>query len=141
MKTRAIREGSQESASQTRRNTMIDHQQSLRVNKATEDTVSSFRETSQTVVDSIITIQECYLKMVQSLFLGWMDVLTYQMKSTRTMVEQWEQQSQKWQDGSRRPMSSPMQLYMDFLLTPLTFSRKMVEASMPATQREREPVS
>jgi hypothetical protein len=39
---------------------MIDHQQSQRVNKATEDTVSSFRETSQTVVESIITIQECY---------------------------------------------------------------------------------
>jgi hypothetical protein len=79
--------------------------------------------------------------MAQSLFLGWMDVLTYQMEGDRTMIEQWEQQSQTWQNGSRRPMSSPMQLYMNFLLTPLTLSRKMVEASMPATQREREPVS
>ncbi len=33
-----------------------------------------------------------------------------------------------------------MQIYMDFLLAPFTLSRKLVEASMTAAPREREPV-
>ncbi len=44
--------------------------------------------------------------------------------------------------GNRRSRSWPpsMQIYMDFLLAPFTLSRKLVEASMTAAQREREPV-
>jgi hypothetical protein len=50
------------------------------------------------------------------------------------MREQWGQQTQ-------RLIPASMQLYTDFFLAPLTVSRKLVEASMTAMEREREPVS
>ena len=54
------------------------------------------------------------------------------------LQQQWGQQTQ--QDAFQRLGSTPMQLYLDFLFAPLAFSRKLVEASQTAMQRERELV-
>jgi hypothetical protein len=130
MKTSDTHDSSQASASQTRRTTMTDQHQSQQVQTSTEDRADSFRETSQTVVDSILAIQEFHVKLTHSLFLNWMELLTMQRR----------QPTQKQQDPFQRLMATPMQLYLDFLFAPLTLSRKLVEASMAATQHERELV-
>ncbi len=109
---------------------MTEHDQFQQVQQAASDVVNSSRETSRAVVDSLVTLQDRNLKLAQSLLLSWMELLT----------PQWGQPTQKQQDPFQRLMSYPMQLYLDFLLAPLTLSRKLVEASMAATQRERERV-
>lgn len=109
---------------------MIDQHQSQQVPTVTEDTADPLRKTSQTVADSIMAIQELNVKLAQSLFLSWVELLT----------PQWGQPTQKQQDTSQRLMSTSMQPYLDLLLAPLTLSRKLVEASMTAIQHERKLV-
>ena len=45
---------------------MIDNKQFQQVNQATSDEVNSSHETSQTVADSLVTLQDCYLRLVLS---------------------------------------------------------------------------
>ena len=107
---------------------MADNTQFQQVHEASWDLVNSYRETSQAVVDSLITLQDHNLKLAQSLFLNWMELL----------MQPWRQQTREQQEAFQKLASTPMQFYMDFFLAPLTLSRKLVEASMPLTQRERE---
>jgi len=113
---------------------MADNKQLQQVRETTWDVVNSLRETNQAVADSLVLLQDRNLKFVQSIFFSWMELLTQQTESTRTMREQWVQQTQTLIPAS-------MQLYMDFFLAPLTLSRKQLEAAMTAMEREREPVS
>ena len=109
---------------------MTDNKQFQQVHEASWDLVNSFDETSQTVANSLVAVQDGYLKFTQSIFLTWMEMLT----------PQWGQPTQQQQETVQKLASTPMQPYLDFLLAPLTLSRKLVEASMTAMQREREVV-
>jgi len=113
---------------------MADNKQLEQVRETTGDVVDSLRETNQAVADSLVLLQDRNLKFAQSILLSWMELLTQQTESIRTMRQQWGQQPQ-------RLIPASMQLYMGFFLAPLTLSRKLVEASMTAMEREREPVS
>ena len=119
---------------------MTDNKQLQQVHEATSDVVNSYHETSQAVADSLVTLQDRSLRFAQSIFLNWMELLTQQTQSMQHLQQQWGQQTQKQQDAFQRLGSTPMQLYLDFLFAPLAFSRKLVEASQIATQRERELV-
>jgi hypothetical protein len=112
---------------------MADNKQLLQIRKATWDVVNSLRETNQAAVESLITLQDHNLRFAQNTFQSWMDLLTHQTESVQHVQQQWEQQIQKL-------MPPSMRISMDFLLAPFTLSRKLVEASMTATQHEREPV-
>ena len=116
---------------------MADNTQFQQVHEASWDLVNSYRETSQAIADSLVTIQDRNLKFVQNIFLSWMELFTQQMESTRTIVQQWEQQTQKRQGAFQRLMPASMQFYMDFFMAPLTLPRKLVETSMP--EREKVP--
>jgi hypothetical protein len=100
----------------------------------------SVHEASQAFADSIMAIQELNLRFAQNIFLSWMELLTQQTERTRTMEQQWGQQTPKRQEAFQRLIPASMQLYMDFFLAPFTLSRKLVETSMPAMQREAEMV-
>ena len=113
---------------------MADNKQLQQAHEATRDVIDSLRETNQAVTDSLMLLQDRNLKFAQSTFLSWMELLTQQMESIGTMREQWGQQTQ-------RLIPASMQLYMDFFLAPFTLSRKLVDASMTAMERERELVS
>jgi|SRR5689334_15045324 hypothetical protein len=119
---------------------MTDNTQFQQVQEASWDVVNSYRETSQAFADRILAIQELNLRFAQNIFLSWMELLTQQTESTGTMGQQWGQQTQKRQDAFQRLIPASMQLYMNFFLAPFTLSRKLVEASMPAMQREPEMV-
>ena len=119
---------------------MIDNQQFQHVQEVTSDAVNSLRKTSQAVADSVITMQNHNLRFAQNTFLSWMEYLTRQTASIQHVQQQWGPQIQKRQGASQKLMPPSMRISMDFLLAPLTLSRKLVEASMTAAQREREPV-
>src|SRR5436309_3116272 len=99
---------------------MADTKQFQQVQDASWNLVNSYRETSQTLVDSLITLQDRNLKLAQSIFLNWMELL----------MQPWGQQTREQQEAFQKLASTQTQLYMDILLAPLTFSRKLVEASM-----------
>jgi hypothetical protein len=108
---------------------MVDNKQLQQVHEASWDAVNSLRETSQTVADSLVALQDHNLKFTQNIFLSWMDVLTHQAESTRRLQQQWEQQTRRQQEAFQRLSSISSQIYMDFFLAPLAFSRKLVEAT------------
>jgi hypothetical protein len=122
---------------------VTEHSQLQQVHKATGEMVTSLRETSQTIVDSILILQESNLKLARSLlstwFGSWMELLTPQTRST-PRLQPWEQPIQKQQEAFQRLTATSMQLYLDFLVAPFTLSHKLVEASMTEMQRERELV-
>ena len=108
---------------------MADNNQLQQVHEASWKVVDSFRETSQTVTDSLVTIQDHNLKFAQNIFLSWIDLLTQQTESMQHLQQQWGQQIQTQRDTFQRLASTSMQIYMDFFLAPLAFSRKLVEAT------------
>jgi hypothetical protein len=98
------------------------------VREVTSEEANTSLEANEAVVSSLITLQVAYLKMTQSLFLNWMELLT----------PLWWQPIHEQQDAFQRLMAAPMQPYLDWMLAPLTLSRKLVDASMTTLQRERE---
>ena len=118
---------------------MTVNEQFQHVVEATSDEVNSSSETTQTVADSLITLQDYYLRFAQSLFQAWIEMLTPQTQSM-PRVQTWRQSTRQQPEAFQRLTASPLQLYQDFLLAPFTLSRKLVEASMTTTQRERELV-
>jgi hypothetical protein len=108
---------------------VVDNKQFQQVQYATWDLVDSFRETSQAVADTLVTLQDRNLRFAQSLFLNWMEVLTQQTQSTQRLQQQWGQQTQKQQDAFQRLASASMQIYLDFLFAPFAFSRQPVDTT------------
>ena len=119
---------------------MVDNKQLQQVQEASWDVVNSLRETSQTVADNLVALQDHNLKFTQNIFLSWMDVLTHQAESTRRLQQQWEQQTRAQQEAFQKLTSISSQIYMDFFLAPLSLSRRLVEATGTAAidQGEKE---
>src|SRR6266446_5054830 len=128
--------GHRREKTKTRRKTLADNnRQSQQVHDASWDLVNSFRETNQTVMDSLVNFQDRNAKFTQNVYLNWMELLTQQ---TENMQQQWAQQFRKQQDAYQKLASASMQTYMNFLLAPLSFSRQLVEATESSMQQERE---
>jgi len=117
---------------------MTDNKQFNQVNEVTRDLVNSFGETSQTFVNSFVTLQERNLRWTQNLWLNWMELLTQQAESVRSLTQQWGQQTQKQLEVSQRLASASLGLSLDLLSAPLSFSQHKVDAATTATQRELE---
>ncbi len=123
-------------------NTMTENPQSQHVHNATWEMVHSFYETSQAVVNSVLTLQEHNLKLTQSLFSGWMEPRLPQKESTQSL--QWRQQTQRQQETFQSLAAASMRMYMGFLLAPFAFwapfssSRKLVDAAATGLEREQE---
>jgi hypothetical protein len=119
---------------------MTENQQLRQVNEATWNVIDSLRETSQAVTESVTTLQDRNLKFAQNIFLGWTELLTQQTESVQRLQQQWGQQARKQQDAFQRLASASMQIYMDLLLTPFSFSRQLIDVTEGRLQREREEV-
>jgi hypothetical protein len=117
---------------------MADNKQLKQVHDASWDVVNSLRETNQTVADSLVALQDHNLKFTHNIFLSWADVLTQQTESTRRLQQQWGQQIRVQQEAFQRLTSTLSQVYVDFLLTPLAFSRTLVEATESAIEHEEK---
>ena len=117
---------------------MTDNKQFNQVNEVTRDLVNSFGETSQTFVNSFVTLQERNLRWTQNLWLNWMELLTQQAESVRSLTQQWGQQTQKQLEVSQRLASASLGLSLALLSAPLSFSWQKMDAATTATQRELE---
>ena len=117
---------------------MTDNKQFNQVNEVTRDLVNSFGETSQTFVNSFVTLQEHNLRWTQNLWLNWMEFLTQQAESVRSLTQQWGQQTQKQLEASQQLASASLGLSLDLLSAPLSFSWQKMDAATTATQRELE---
>ena len=63
--------------------------------EATARPIEAFSETNQTLAESLATAHERNLKYAQSVFESTIALLKDHVESTRSLLEQWEQQAQK----------------------------------------------
>ncbi len=117
---------------------MEDNKQIQQVNEATEEIVTSLRESNQTIADSVLTIQDRNLRFTQGLFSSWMELLTHQTESVQLLQQQWGQQIQKQRGALQKLVPASMRIYMDFLRAPFSFSRQLVDTTETAMQQERK---
>jgi hypothetical protein len=111
-----------------------------KVNEATGDLVTPFREVNQAVAESIIAVQEYNLKYAQGFLINGMEVLKNQVESTQTLIQEVGQQIQKQQEAFQRLARESASFYIDFLLAPLSYYQRAVRLAMEAAEtgmRER----
>lgn len=117
---------------------MTENKQLQQVHEASWEVVDAIRETSQTVADNLVTIQDRNLKFTQNVFLSWMELITGQTESIQHLQQQWGQQARTRQDTFQKLASTSTQIYLDFLLAPFSFSRRLIDETEDAIQQEQE---
>jgi len=117
---------------------MTENKQLQQVHEASWEVIDTIRETSQTVADSLVTIQDRNLKFAQNIFLSWMELITGQTENIQHMQRQWGQQVRTQEDTFQKLASTSTQIYLDFLLAPFAFSRRLIDVTEDAIQQEQE---
>ncbi len=117
---------------------MTENKQLQQVHEASWEVIDTIRETSQTVADSLVTIQDRNLKFAQNIFLSWMELITGQTENIQHMQRQWGQQVRTQEDTFQKLTSTSTQIYLDFLLAPFAFSRRLIDVTEDAIQQEQE---
>ncbi len=115
---------------------MTDNQQFQHVQEASWDVVNSLNAASQTIANSLLTMQQRNLRFAQNLFLSWTELLSQQTKSIQEVQQQWGQQTRMRRDAFQRLAPPSMRIYLDLLRAPFSFSRRMVDATEDAMQQE-----
>jgi hypothetical protein len=119
---------------------MADNKQLQQVHEASWEVIDTIRETSQNVADSLVTIQDRNLKLAQNIFLSWMELFTGQTESIQHLQQQWGQQGRTRRDAFQKLAATSTQIYLDFLLAPLSFSRRPVDETEDMEQQEQASV-
>jgi len=117
---------------------MTENKQLQQVHEASWEVIDTIRETSQTVADSLVTIQDRNLKFAQNIFLSWMELITGQTENIQHMQRQWGQQVRTQEDTFQKLASTSTQIYLDLLLAPFAFSRRLIDVTEDAIQQEQE---
>jgi uncharacterized protein with PIN domain len=103
---------------------MVDNEKLQQVREATGTMVNALRDTNQTAVEILTTMQERNLQFAQNTFSNWVELLTQQVESVQHLQQQWEQQAQRQHDAFQKLVSSSMQSYMSFCFAPFSFIRR-----------------
>jgi hypothetical protein len=119
---------------------MTNNKQLQQVNESSWEVIDSLRETSQTVADSLVAMQDRNLKFAQNVFLSWMELVTGQTESIHHVQQQWGPLVRTQRDAFQQLASSSMHMYLDFLRAPFAFSRQLIEETEDAIQQEQEAV-
>ena len=117
---------------------MTDNKQFQQVHDASWKVIDTIRETNQSFAESLVTIQDNNLKLAQNIFLSWMELFTGQAESIQHLQQQWGQQVRTQGDAFQKLASTSTQIYMDFLLAPFSFSRRLLDATEDAIEQEQE---
>lgn len=102
-------------------------------NEAAWTLVDSLRETNQAIAKSVVAAQERNLKFVQSILTNGVEVLKHQAESTRSLMQELEQQTHKQQEALQKLAEVAPAGYRDFFRTQLDFYQKALEAAESAT--------
>ncbi len=108
-----------------------------------QELVDSFRETSQAIAESIIATQQRNMKFAQSMFTSTMEVLKSNAEATRSLMQQWEQQTQKQQEAFQKLAQEMggtqwMENYKNLLRTGFSSYQQALDAAEKATQQGME---
>ena len=117
---------------------MTDNKQLQQAQDASWEMIDSLRETIQTVADSLVAIQDLNLKFAQNIFLSWMELITGQTESIQHLQQQWGQQVQTQRDAFQRLASNSTQMYLDLLLAPFSFTRRVIDVTEDTIHQEQE---
>jgi len=118
---------------------MTDNKQlQQQVQEASWGVVDSLRESTQEVANGLVSLQDHNLRFAQNVFLSWTDLLRQQTESVQHLQQQWIEQTRKRQEAFQKLASASMQVYMDFLLAPFSFSRQLVDVTEETLHHERE---
>lgn len=100
--------------------------------------VESFLETNQAIAQSIVAAQERNLKFAQSTFMSAMEVVKNHIESSRTLMQELEQQAQKQQETFLKVERESEQSYKDYFRSPFSSYQKALEAAEAATEQGLE---
>jgi hypothetical protein len=109
-----------------------------RINEASWNLVNSLRDTNQAVANSVVAVQDRYMKFTQSMFLNGSEVLENQTESARNLMQEWRQQVQKQQEAFQRLSYATLDISMNFLRTPFSFYQQVMSAAEAATRQGLE---
>lgn len=106
--------------------------------EAPSNIVESFMETNQAIAESIMSAQERNLKFAQSTFMNAMEVVKHHIESTRTLMQQLEQQTQKQQEVFLKMERESEEAYKDFFRSPFSSYQKALETAEAAAEQGLE---
>ncbi len=105
-----------------------------RINDASWDLVDSLHDANQAVMDAFVAVQDYHVKFVQNLFLIGIEAVESQTEYARHLTDQWTQQLPKQQEAFQRLMNATLDVSMNFLRLPFSFSQMRVNATGVETQ-------
>jgi hypothetical protein len=95
--------------------------------------IAAFSDATQTMAESLAAAQERNLKYAQSVFESTIALLKDHVESTRSLLEQWEQQAQK------QPLVPGVaESYFSFFRAPLTAYQQVIEVVETASKQSLE---
>jgi hypothetical protein len=101
--------------------------------EVTASPMNALSEASQTLAENLAAVQERNLKYAQSVFESTIGLLRSHVESARSLVEQWEHETQKRQGGSRTT-----ETYLSLFRGPLDTYEKVLETMDTASKQSLE---
>ena len=101
--------------------------------EATASPIAAFSEANQTLAESLAAAQERNLKYAQSVFESTIALLKDHVESTRSLLEQWEQQAQK-----QPVVPGVAESYFSFFRAPLNAYQRVIEVMETASKQSLE---
>jgi len=108
--------------------------------EVTASPINALSEANQALAENLAAAQERNLKYAQSVFESTLGLLKSHVESARSLLEQWEQETQKQQGGSRAAETylglfrAPLDAYQRVLETVETASKQSLESFEKATE-------
>jgi hypothetical protein len=109
-----------------------------KVNVDPSTLVDSFRETNQAIAETIVAAQERNIKFAQSTIVNAMEIFKDHMESTRALMQELEQQSQKQLEAFQQMGHGPENAPTDFLRAPFSYYQQVLTTTEKATRQGLE---
>jgi flagellar biosynthesis chaperone FliJ len=108
--------------------------------EVTASPIHTLSEANQTLAENLAAAQKRNLEYAQSVFESTIELLKNHVKSARSLLQEWEQETQKRQGGSRAAdtylglFRAPLDAYQKVLETMETTSKQTLESFEKATE-------
>lgn len=112
----------------------MDEQRQQRINEAAEQFTDALIASFRTVSDGAVASQERGAQLTQFFFNAVINNLRVQVEETDKMGEQLAEQQQRQVEATRTLAQKPIDAYMDFLDSMLSFYQGSVEAAERGTR-------
>lgn len=89
--------------------------------------VQAIRGANEAIADSAVVAQERNIKYAQSIFLDGIEVLKSHGESTRSLIQELVEQSQKQQAAFQALLHEAVDAYVGFLYAPLSYYKQAAD--------------